>query len=212
LTGRQIRLRKTWKTERPRSSSSASCSSRPAVGLELPDDAYVFSNDPMSARPWNPGWATHKASDLAAAAGVKLHIKGLRHYTASQLLAARSDLRNTAARLGGQGDCQSSPRRRAPRGSAPDPDSEAQPLSPPDRPARTPAGVLHASRLLGHAIPQRPVPTAMCFPAAVAVHDRRRPGPGMRAEADRPLQDQLLPAKRSAMERQRFRLVVRTWW
>ena len=22
------------------------------VGLELPDDAYVFSNDPMSARPW----------------------------------------------------------------------------------------------------------------------------------------------------------------
>ena len=45
-------------------------------------------------------WATHKASDLAAAAGVKLNIKGLRHYTASQLLAARFDLRNTAARLG----------------------------------------------------------------------------------------------------------------
>ena len=71
-----------------------------AVGLELPDDAYVFSNDPMGARPWNPDWATHKASDLAAAASVKLNIKGLRHYTASQLLAARFDLRNTAARLG----------------------------------------------------------------------------------------------------------------
>jgi integrase len=53
-----------------------------AVGLELPDDAYVFS-DPMGARPWNPDWVTHKASDLAAAAGVKLNIKGLRHYTAS---------------------------------------------------------------------------------------------------------------------------------
>ena len=52
------------------------------------------------ASPWNPDWATHKASDLAAAAGVKLNIKGLRHYTASQLLAARFDLRNTAARLG----------------------------------------------------------------------------------------------------------------
>jgi site-specific recombinase XerD len=71
-----------------------------AVGLELPDDAYVFSNDPMGTRPWNPDWATHKASDLAAAAGVKLNIKGLRHYTASQLLAARFDLRNTATRLG----------------------------------------------------------------------------------------------------------------
>ena len=64
-----------------------------ALGLELPDDAYVFSNDPMGARPWNPDWATHKASDLAAAAGVKLNIEGLRHYTASQLLAARFDLR-----------------------------------------------------------------------------------------------------------------------
>jgi hypothetical protein len=43
----------------------------------------------MGANPWNPDWATHKASDLAAAADVKLNIKGLRHYTASQLLAAR---------------------------------------------------------------------------------------------------------------------------
>jgi integrase len=71
-----------------------------AVGLELPKDAYLFSNDPMGAHPWNPDWASHKASDLAAVAGVKLNIKGLRHYTASQLLAARFDLRNTAARLG----------------------------------------------------------------------------------------------------------------
>jgi integrase len=37
-----------------------------AVGAELPEDAYVFSNDPMGANPWNPDWATHKASDLAA--------------------------------------------------------------------------------------------------------------------------------------------------
>jgi integrase len=48
-------------------------------GLQLPEDAYVFSNEPMGAKPWNPDWVTHKASDLAAAAGVKLSIKGLRH-------------------------------------------------------------------------------------------------------------------------------------
>jgi integrase len=70
------------------------------VGVELREDAYVFSNDPAGAKPWNPDWASHKASDLAAAAGVKLNIKGPRHYTASQLLAARFDLRNTAARPG----------------------------------------------------------------------------------------------------------------
>ena len=60
----------------------------------------MFSNDPMGANPWNPDCATHKASDLATAACVNLNIKGLRHYTASQLLAAPFDLRNTAAGLG----------------------------------------------------------------------------------------------------------------
>ena len=44
--------------------------------------------------------ATARSGYMAAAAGGKLNIKGLRHYTASQLLAARFDLRNTAARLG----------------------------------------------------------------------------------------------------------------
>jgi integrase len=70
------------------------------VGLELEPDAYLFSNDPVHAVPWNPDWASHKVSDLADAAGVALNIKQLRHYTASQLLAARFDLQNTAARLG----------------------------------------------------------------------------------------------------------------
>ena len=74
-----------------------------AVGVELSDDAYLFSNDPAHTRPWNPDWATHKVAEAAAAAGVKLDIKGGRHYTASQLLAGGFDLRNTAARLGHSG-------------------------------------------------------------------------------------------------------------
>jgi integrase/DNA-binding transcriptional regulator YhcF (GntR family) len=74
-----------------------------AVGVELSDDAYLFSNDPAHSRPWNPDWATHKVAQAAAAAGVKLDIKGGRHYTASQLLAGGFDLRNTAARLGHSG-------------------------------------------------------------------------------------------------------------
>jgi integrase len=70
------------------------------VGLGLDPSAYVFSNDPAGVIPWNPDWATHKVSDLAAEAGIKLNVKALRHYTASQLLAGGIDLRNTAARLG----------------------------------------------------------------------------------------------------------------
>jgi integrase len=74
-----------------------------AVGVELRDDAYLFSNDPAHARPWNPDWVTHQIAVAADAAGVKLDIKGGRHYTASQLLAGGFDLRNTAARLGHSG-------------------------------------------------------------------------------------------------------------
>ena len=74
-----------------------------AVSVELRDDAYLFSNDPAHSRPWNPDWATHKVSAAADAAGVRLDIKGGRHYTASQLLAGGFDLRNTAARLGHSG-------------------------------------------------------------------------------------------------------------
>jgi hypothetical protein len=47
-----------------------------AVGVELADDAYLFSNDPVHARPWNPDWATHKVADAAAVAGIELDIKG----------------------------------------------------------------------------------------------------------------------------------------
>jgi integrase len=70
------------------------------VGVELPQDSYVFCPDPFSEQPWNPDWVTHKVTKIARTAGVALNIKALRHYSASQLLAGGIDLRNTAARLG----------------------------------------------------------------------------------------------------------------
>jgi integrase len=74
-----------------------------AVGVTIPATAYLFSNDPAHARPWNPDWVTHRVRDLATAAGVDLDIKRIRHYTASQMLAEGFDLGNTAARLGHSG-------------------------------------------------------------------------------------------------------------
>src|SRR5207249_3345008 len=41
-----------------------------AVGVELRDDAYLFSNVPAHARPWNPDWVTHQIAAAADAAGV----------------------------------------------------------------------------------------------------------------------------------------------
>jgi hypothetical protein len=67
------------------------------VGLQLAPDAYLFSNDPMHTAPWNPDWVSHEVADLADDAGVDLNIKTLRHYTVSQLLAARFELQNAAA-------------------------------------------------------------------------------------------------------------------
>jgi len=47
-----------------------------------------------------PGLGHAQGRRRAATAGIELVIKGLRHYTVSQLLAASFDLRNTVARLG----------------------------------------------------------------------------------------------------------------
>ena len=71
-----------------------------AVGLELADSAYVFSHEPAGTEPWDPSWVTKKVAEIAATTGIKMTVKSLRHYSASQLLAGGIDLRNTAARLG----------------------------------------------------------------------------------------------------------------
>ena len=69
------------------------------AGVQLAPDAYVFTND-GGTTPWNPDWTTHKVGAAAQAAHVAINIKSLRHYSATQLLAAGIDLRNTAHRLG----------------------------------------------------------------------------------------------------------------
>jgi integrase len=68
--------------------------------LKLPADAFVFSPDPLGARPWHPDHFTHAFRDLARSLGVDKPLKNLRHFNATQLLAAGVDLRTTAGRLG----------------------------------------------------------------------------------------------------------------
>ena len=95
---RRRRFSPFWSTPSATSSRSASW-----TGVKLTPSAYLFSNHPANTQPWNPDWASHRVADLADAVGVLLNIKALRHYTASQLLAAGFDLGNTAARLGHSG-------------------------------------------------------------------------------------------------------------
>ncbi|WP_311745740.1 tyrosine-type recombinase/integrase [Sphaerisporangium krabiense] len=74
-----------------------------AADVELAEDAFVFSPDPASLKPWNPDTITHKYERHARAAGIRSSLKELRHYSATQLLSNGIDLRTVAGRLGHAG-------------------------------------------------------------------------------------------------------------
>ena len=66
----------------------------------LPEDAFLFSSDPLGAWPWHPDHFTHAYRALADELGIAEPLKNLRHFNATQLLAAGVDLPTTASRLG----------------------------------------------------------------------------------------------------------------
>ncbi|MEZ5247604.1 MAG: site-specific integrase [Acidimicrobiales bacterium] len=70
-------------------------------GVDLADDAFVFSNAPDCTLPWFPGSVSRSFKRLCekeGIAGVRLH--DLRHFVATQLLGAGVDVRTVAGRLG----------------------------------------------------------------------------------------------------------------
>jgi integrase len=68
--------------------------------LELAEDAFVFSPDPLGKTPWHPDHFSHAFRELADLVGITEPLKNLRHFNATQLLSAGVDLRTTAGRLG----------------------------------------------------------------------------------------------------------------
>jgi integrase len=77
------------------------CRKRAAqVGGMLAADGYVFSSDGFGERPWPPDTVTHWFRRVSSAAGVDCTLRSLRHYNATQMLAAGIDLRTAAGRLG----------------------------------------------------------------------------------------------------------------
>jgi len=71
-----------------------------ALGVKVPEDAFAFSPDPAGLTPWNPDTMTHRYRRYARRVGIGSSLKELRHYSATQLLAAGVDLNTVAGRLG----------------------------------------------------------------------------------------------------------------
>ena len=69
----------------------------------LAADGYVFSSDGYGEQPWPPDTVTYWFRRVSAAAGVDCTLRSLRHYNATQMLAAGIDLRTAAGRLGHAG-------------------------------------------------------------------------------------------------------------
>lgn len=67
------------------------------------EDAYVFSYAADNSEPCNPDGLTHKYARMTAGLGLDTHLHELRHYSATELLAAGVDLRTVAGRLGHAG-------------------------------------------------------------------------------------------------------------
>ncbi len=72
-----------------------------ALGVDdLAGIAFVFSYQPDASTPMHPDSLTHRYGRLATRLGIDTHLHALRHYSATELLAAGFDLRTVAGRLG----------------------------------------------------------------------------------------------------------------
>jgi integrase len=68
--------------------------------LEVLTEAFVFSRSPVGAEPLRPDVVTKLTKRAAEAAGVKTHLHALRHFSATQAIAAGFDPATVAGRLG----------------------------------------------------------------------------------------------------------------
>jgi integrase len=80
------------------------CSARcEALGFPLARDAFVFSLSPDGREHLVPSSVTQRYSRLARRWEIHTHLYNLRHYSATELIAAGVDVRTVAGRLGHSG-------------------------------------------------------------------------------------------------------------
>jgi integrase len=73
------------------------------LDLDLAADAFVFSGAPDGSTYLTPGALTQRYNRLAERLGIDTNLHKLRHYSATELIAAGVDVRTVAGRLGHSG-------------------------------------------------------------------------------------------------------------
>jgi integrase len=68
--------------------------------LKIPHDAFLFSRSPVGSEPIRPDWLTKFTLRMAAQAKVDTHLHALRHFSATQAIAAGFDPVTVGGRLG----------------------------------------------------------------------------------------------------------------
>jgi integrase len=70
------------------------------LGVTVAPDAFVFSRSPAGTEPIRPGVVSKFTTRVATKAGVDTHLHALRHFSATQAIAAGYDAVTVGARLG----------------------------------------------------------------------------------------------------------------
>jgi integrase len=70
------------------------------LGLDVGREAYLFTLAPDASTPLQPDTATQRYERMAERLGIRTTLHKLRHYSATELIAAGVDVRTIAGRLG----------------------------------------------------------------------------------------------------------------
>jgi integrase len=71
-----------------------------SLGLDVPDDAFIFSDSPQGSEPWRPGIVTERYARIARKVGANSRFHTLRHFMATDAISDGNDIVTVSKRLG----------------------------------------------------------------------------------------------------------------
>ncbi len=160
-----------------------------AANMELADDAFVFSRAPDSRSPLKPDSVTQRYARMCKRLGWTMNIHQLRHYSATELIAAGVDVRTVAGRLGHGGGGTTTLRVYSAWVATSEPRSPSPavcPTCPPARPSRQASlrCLTHLCYLTSWRARTVPSPPTSALPSVAEHFSRERRYPRSRTSPD----------------------------